>query len=176
MHTKTAIATGSKDRAGGRRRREGGVRMGVHGWWWWWWGEGMREGGEGRSDIAPQGAPSLSHLSPQFIWLDMTRKTEVERGREVQGREGERERESAEDWRWWSNWVTFLFHSTRVTGVTADIWSNGKHADMDFHSYGEVFVLIRVWLFHWHFIFFCCVYLEETASLQNVSSNKNGFI
>lgn len=39
----------------------------VYGWWRWWGGGCGREEREGGSDIAPQGAPSLSHLSAKFI-------------------------------------------------------------------------------------------------------------
>lgn len=45
-----------------------GVGEGVYGWWWWGeGGEARREEKQGGSDIAPQGDPSLSHLSAQFI-------------------------------------------------------------------------------------------------------------
>lgn len=75
----------------------GGVGGRVHGWV----GSGMWEGGGGGSDIAPQGGPSLSHLLAQFIWLDMTRKTEVEIGRERQREGGEREKERVRDVEYW---------------------------------------------------------------------------
>lgn len=59
---KPTIATGGKDRARGCVWRGwGGLLMGGYGWRWWeeGWQWGVWEGGEGRSDIAPQGAPFL---------------------------------------------------------------------------------------------------------------------